>query len=85
MTQLKTQGLFIGDFRIVRRLIPLGGLKAWAYFHLRPAPTEKAEVRETACGLKEVKQTVRRHQESSNAAMLELCVCVVLGFMCVSL
>lgn len=76
MTQLKTQGLFIGDFRIVRRLIPLGGLKA--YFHLRPAPTEKAEVRETACGLKEVKQTVRRH-------MLELCVCVVLGFMCVSL
>lgn len=83
MTQLKTQGLFIGDFRIVRRLIPLGGLKA--YFHLRPAPTEKAEVRETACGLKEVKQTVRRHQESSNAAMLELCVCAVLGFMCVSL
>lgn len=48
--------------------MPLRELESQAYFHLRPAPTEKAEVRET--GLKEVKQIVRRHQKSSNAAAL---------------
>lgn len=42
MTPLKTEGLFIRDYVVVRRLIPSGGEKTWADFHLRPAPTERA-------------------------------------------
>lgn len=51
---------------VVRRLIPSRCKRLWAYFHLRPAPTERARVRETARGLKERQKTQTVFKRSSS-------------------